>query len=62
VLSSYAAKMREAIALLTRGADTERVVTIATISDSGARARLESFVRAHADCVQASFASGACGG
>jgi exosortase A len=62
LLNPYEVKIREAVSLLTGAADTERVVTIATVSDSGARARLESFVREHADCVQASFASGACGG
>jgi exosortase A len=62
VLSPYAVKVREAVSLLTRNTVTERVVTIATVSDSGAHARLEAFVRAHANCVRASFASGACGG
>jgi EpsI family protein len=62
LLSPYSVKIQEAIALIARGAETERVVTIATVSDSGARERLEAFVQAHADCVRAGFAAGACGG
>lgn len=62
LLSPYEVKTREAIALITRGSDTERVVTIATVSDSGAHARLENFVQAHAACIRASFAAGVCGG
>jgi EpsI family protein len=62
LLSPYSVKIQEAIALIARGAETERVVTIATASDSGARERLEAFVQAHADCVRAGFAAGACGG
>ena len=61
LLSPYSVKIQEAIALIARGAETERVVTIATASDSGARERLEAFVHAHADCVRAGFAAGACG-
>jgi len=62
LLSPYAVKIQEAVALITRGAETERVVMIATVSDSGAHERLEAFVQAHAACVHAGFAAGACGG
>jgi len=60
LLSPYAVKAWEAAALVTRGAATERVITINTIADSGARERLESFVLAHADCVHAGFPAHAC--
>jgi len=62
LLSPYAVKAWEAAALVTRGAATERVITISTIADSGARERLESFVLAHPDCVRKGFAARACGG
>lgn len=61
LLSPYAVKAWEAAALVTRGAATERVITIGTVADSGARERLESFVLAHADCVGAGFSARACG-
>lgn len=62
LLSPYAVKAQEAIELVTRGAVTERVVTIATVADTGARKRLESFVMAHPECVRTGFAARACGG
>lgn len=60
VTNEFAVKALEAAAFVTRGADSERVVTLATPLDDGARERLESFVAAHAECVAAGFAAQAC--
>jgi len=60
LLSPYAVKAWEAAALVSRGAATERVITIGTAADPGARKRLEAFVLAHADCVHAGFSARAC--
>jgi exosortase A len=59
--SALAVKALEAFALMTRSADSERIITLATIADEGAVARLESFVAAHAACIGAGFAPSACG-
>jgi exosortase A len=56
----YRVKALEALAFLTRGAVTERIVTLATFHDAGADARLESFLAAHADCVTSGFVAEAC--
>jgi exosortase A len=53
-------KGMEALAFLTRSADDERIVTLATPLDAGSRARLQSFLSARADCVMSGFAVEAC--
>ena len=60
--SPVAVKAWEVGALVTRSAAAARVVTLATPADPDATARLEAFVRAHAACVSAGFAAGACTG
>jgi hypothetical protein len=50
----------EALAFLTRSADDERIVTLATPLDAGSRARLQSFLSAHPDCVKSGFGGEAC--
>ena len=61
LVSPYAVKFFEALALLTREAATERVVVLSTPAGLGARERLESFAVAHARCVGLGFAAEACG-
>jgi exosortase A len=56
----FAVKALEAIAWITRGARTDRIITLATPMDDRAADRLESFVRAHADCVASAFHSDGC--
>jgi exosortase A len=60
--NEYKVKALEAVAFLTRGADSERIVTLSTPLDEGARERLQSFFDAHAECAASGFAAEACGG
>ena len=60
--SEYKVKALEAVAFLTRSADSERIVTLSTPLDEGAAQRLQSFFEAHADCAASGFAAEACGG
>jgi exosortase A len=60
VVDEFAAKAMEAAAFITRSANSERVITLSTPDDADARARLNSFVQAHARCVAAGFAGEAC--
>jgi exosortase A len=62
MVSPYAVKAHEALALVTRGAKTERVIALSTTAGTGARERLQSFVNAHPSCVLSGFAIEACGG
>ena len=60
--SEYKVKAFEAMAFLTGSADSERIVTLSTPQDEGARERLQSFFDANAECVASGFAAEACGG
>lgn len=62
VTGDFAVKAWEAAAFVLRNADSERIVTLATPLDGGARERLRQFVEAHAECVEAGFAGKACTG
>lgn len=62
VTGDFAVKAWEAAAFVLRNADSERIVTLATPLDGGARERLRQFVAAHAGCVEAGFAGKACSG
>jgi EpsI family protein len=62
VANPFVAKALEAAAFVTRGADSERIVTLSTTQDAAARERLQAFVLAHGDCVAAGFAVEGCGG
>lgn len=61
VLSGFAVKAIEAVALFVRQADSERIVTLATPMDSNASERLRSFVLAYPGCVSSGFSVEACG-
>jgi len=61
VTSSFAVKALEAAAWVTRGASTERIVTLATPFDPLAHERLESFARTYRECVAIGFAADSCG-
>lgn len=58
----YAVKALEALAFVTRATSYERVVTVSTPLDEGARARLEAFLDAHGACVARGFDAEACAG
>jgi exosortase A len=58
----YVVKALEALAFVTRSADYERVVTVSTPLDDGARARLEAFLVAQGACAAAGFNAEACAG
>ena len=58
--SEFAVKSLEAVALVSGGEAVERIVTLSTPADSEARARLESYVESHADCVLSGFSARAC--
>jgi EpsI family protein len=60
VTRELSAKALEAIAFITRNADSERIVTISTASGAGARERLQAFMEAHGACVAHGFSPGAC--
>jgi exosortase A len=55
-------KALEALALLTRGATSERVVVLSTAEGPGDRKRMEAFVTAYSQCVQTGFSPEACSG
>ena len=61
-VSPYHAKALEALALMTRDADDERVITLATPADERADQRLEAFVQRHSECLRSGFRPDACGG
>jgi len=58
----YAVKAHEALAFLTGGAVTERIVTLSTGATLDARGRLERFLSAHSACAGSGFSFEACGG
>jgi EpsI family protein len=58
----YVVKALEALAFVTRSTSYERVVTVSTPLDEGARARLEAFLEAHGACVATGFDAEACAG
>lgn len=60
--SPFAVKAYEAIALLTRYTDTERVIVLSTPIDAGAPERLGAFLAAYAGCAGRGFQSADCGG
>lgn len=60
VTGAFSAKALEAIAFVTRNADSERIVTLSTASGAGSRERLQAFVEAHGVCVAQGFAPEAC--
>jgi exosortase A len=62
VVSKLAAKGLEALALITRDASSERIVTLSTPQGVGAGERLRAFAEAHAFCIEAGFEGEACGG
>jgi EpsI family protein len=59
--SPFVVKALEALSYVTRDADSERIIAIATHADDGAVRRLESFVIAHSGCVRGGFSTEACG-
>ena len=61
-LNPYATKALEALAFVTRSADSERIVAINTPLDDSAAQRLEAFILAHGRCVALGFPAEACGG
>jgi exosortase A len=61
VLNPFAAKALEALAFVTRSADSERIVAISTPLDGPAAQRLEAFLQAHGRCVVPGFPVEACG-
>lgn len=60
VRDRYATKGFEAVAFVTRGALTERIVTLATPIDGDEEDRLQSFFEANARCLSAGLAFEAC--
>jgi exosortase len=60
VTGEFAAKALEAIAFVTRSADSERIVTLSTPWDDDSGERLEAFVQAHGACVVQGFSPAAC--
>jgi len=60
VTREFAAKALEAIAFVTRNADSERIVTLSTASGAGSRERLTAFLEAHGACAAQGFAPEAC--
>lgn len=62
LVSQFAVKALEAVAFVTRGADSERIVTLSTLFDAGARDRLQAFASTHAACVIRGYTREACGG
>jgi hypothetical protein len=60
--NAFQVKAFEAIAFVTRGAGSERIVTLATPEDGESRQRLTAFVAAYAGCIEAGFATEACRG
>lgn len=61
VLDPFAAKALEALAFVTRSADSERIVAISTPLDDSAAERLEAFIQAHGRCAALGFPVEACG-
>lgn len=62
VVNPFAAKALEALAFVTRSAQSERIVAISTPLDDSAARRLEAFLQAHGRCVALGFPVEACGG
>jgi len=62
VVNPFAAKAFEALAFVTRSADSERIVAINTPLDDSAADRLEAFIQAHGRCAILGFPLEACGG
>lgn len=60
--SGFAIKALEAMSWLTRDANLERIVTLATAYDDTAHDRLRSFLDAHSRCIASGFAVDACAG
>jgi exosortase A len=58
--NGFAVKALEAVAWVTRSAQDERVITLATRSDESAATRLRSFVASNPGCVSSGFAAAAC--
>jgi EpsI family protein len=61
-VSPFHVKALEALALVTRSARDERVLTLATPDGDGASERLEAFFAAHAECLRGGLAPESCGG
>jgi exosortase A len=61
-LNPFAVKALEALAFVTRSADSERIVAIHTPLDDAAADRLEAFIHAYGRCVALGFPVEACGG
>jgi exosortase A len=60
VVNEFAAKGLEAVAFITRGAHSARIVTLSTANDDEARERLTAFAQAHGGCITAGFDGEAC--
>jgi exosortase A len=60
--SQFSVKAFEAVAFLTGGHDSERIVALSTTFDPESRDRLRAFLMNHADCAATGFAPEACGG
>jgi len=58
--SRFTVKALEGLAFVTRGAVSERLVTVSTQLDDSAGRRLREFVRAHGQCVASGFVGEAC--
>lgn len=58
--SGFAIKALEATSWLTRDANLELIVTLATAYDATAHDRLQSFLAAHSHCITSGFAVEAC--
>jgi exosortase A len=56
-----AVKLLEVAAFFGGTAKSERIVTLSTAADDGARERLASFVAAHPECVRSGFVAADCG-
>lgn len=61
-LNAYVTKVLEAMAFVSRSAESERIVAINTPLDDDAAQRLEAFIQAHGRCVALGFPVEACGG
>jgi len=60
MVNEFAVKAYESLAFVTRSADSERIVTLATHMDGDARGRLHAFVKAQGSCIATGFAAEAC--
>jgi exosortase A len=62
VTSQFTAKALEAVAIITRRANSERIVSISTFEDAEARQRLHDFVTVYGECIKAGLSVEACSG